>query len=169
MSPSAGLDVYPPRHPISFIFPSLRVTPRVPTALHLPVTHIDDITRPIAIYNDTYKFIACPYSILSKFAVDNKVTVTSHPKVMRMLHTWHTDFDRILKRSASIAHELHTPCDSGISFVFSRDDVPRFIICAFIELLFFTVNLSGRASLHPPPWSRREILALLPRLLPWPD
>ena len=51
--------------------------PRVPTALHLPAAYIDDITRPIAICNDTYKFVAYQYSILQEFTVDNKVMVTS--------------------------------------------------------------------------------------------
>jgi len=44
--------------------------PIVPAALHLPVARVDDITRPIAICNDTYKFVAYLYSILQKFAVD---------------------------------------------------------------------------------------------------
>ena len=57
---SAGLDVCPLRHVISLIFSSLGVMPRVLTALHLPVAHIYDITRPIAIYNDTYKFLSKP-------------------------------------------------------------------------------------------------------------
>jgi len=36
---------------------------KIPTILHLPVAQIDDITRPIAIGNDTYKFAANSYSI----------------------------------------------------------------------------------------------------------
>jgi len=35
-----------------------------PTTLHFPIAYIDDITRPIAIYNDTHKFAAYPYSTL---------------------------------------------------------------------------------------------------------
>jgi len=31
-----------------------------PTTLHLLVTYIDDITKPIAICNDTHKFAAYP-------------------------------------------------------------------------------------------------------------
>jgi len=31
--------------------------------MHLHIAHIDDITRPIVICNDTYKFAAYPYSI----------------------------------------------------------------------------------------------------------
>jgi len=58
---------------------------RVLTALHLPVAHVD-IIRPIAICNDTYKFVAYPYSILQQFTVDNKVMVTSHPEAVRKLH-----------------------------------------------------------------------------------
>jgi len=61
---SAGLDVYPYTHPRYIIFSFSEITPRIPTALHLLVAHIDDITRPIAIYNDTYKFVAFPYNIL---------------------------------------------------------------------------------------------------------
>ena len=83
---SAGLDVCPPRHVISLILPSLRVMPRIPIALHLPVVHIDDITRLIAICNNAYKFAANPYSILQKFAVYNKAMITSHPEVKRKLH-----------------------------------------------------------------------------------
>ena len=60
--------------------------PSVPTTLFLIVAHIDDITRLIAICNDTYKFVAYPYSILQEFAVDNKVMVTSHPEIVRKLH-----------------------------------------------------------------------------------
>jgi len=35
---------------------------KVLIALYLPVAHIDNITRSLAICNDTYKFPACPYS-----------------------------------------------------------------------------------------------------------
>ena len=81
---------------------------RVPTVLHFPVAHIDDITSPIAICNDAYKFVANLYSILQEFAVDSKVMVTSHPEIVRKLHAWCTYFDRILKRSTFIAYELNT-------------------------------------------------------------
>jgi len=37
---------------------------RVLITLHLHVTYIDNITRPIAICNETYKFAAYPYNIL---------------------------------------------------------------------------------------------------------
>jgi len=47
------------------------------TTLHLPVAYIDDITRPVAIYNNTHKFVAYSYSSLQEFAVDNTVMVTS--------------------------------------------------------------------------------------------
>ena len=67
--------------------PSLGVMHRVHVALHLPVAHIDNITRPIAICNDNYKFAANSDSILQEFAIDSKVKVTSHPEVMRKLHT----------------------------------------------------------------------------------
>jgi len=61
--PSAGLDVRPPRRLRYIFFPSLGIMARVLTAFHFPVAHIDDITRLIAICNDTYKFAANPYSI----------------------------------------------------------------------------------------------------------
>ena len=107
--PSAGIDVCPPMHAISLILPSLGVMRRIPTALHLLVAHIDDITRPIAICNDTYKFAANLYTILQEFVVDNKVIVTSHPEAASKLHAWCTDFDKSLKRGASITYELYTP------------------------------------------------------------
>jgi len=94
--------VFPLTHVISLILLSLRVMPRVFTTLHLHVTYIDDITKPIAIYNDTHKFAAYLYSTLHEFAVDNKVIVSSHPEAVRKLHGWCTYFDRILKKSASL-------------------------------------------------------------------
>ena len=60
----AKFDVYHPRYPIYLILPSLRVIPRVSTALHLSVVYINDITRLIAIYNNTYKFVTNTYNIL---------------------------------------------------------------------------------------------------------
>ena len=64
---------------------------RIPTTLHLPVAHIDDITRLIAICNDIYKFAAYTYSIFEEFAVDNKVMVTrGREEVAR----WRKDFNR---------------------------------------------------------------------------
>ena len=53
----------------------------VSSALHLHIAHIDDITRPIVIYNDTHKFVAYQYSTLQKFALDNKMMVPSHPEL----------------------------------------------------------------------------------------
>jgi len=60
----AKFDMCHPRHLISLILPSLGVMSREPTASHLFVAHIDDITRSIANCNNTYKFSAYPYSIL---------------------------------------------------------------------------------------------------------
>jgi len=125
----------------------------------LPVAHIDDITIPIAICNDTYKFAAYLYSILQEFAVDSKVMVMSHPEAVGKLHVWRAYIDRFLKRSAFIAYELNTPCDPDISFVFNKDDEPPFIIGALIELPSFT-DLSQRPALPPPPWSRCDALVL---------
>jgi len=56
--------------------------------------------------------------------VDNKVMVTSHSETVRKLRAWRKDFDRALKRIASIAYELDSPWDSGINSVFSSDDAP---------------------------------------------
>jgi len=100
--PSAGLDVCPSRHVIFLILPSLGVMPKVPITLHLPIAHIDDIARSIAICNDAYKFVANPYSYLQEFAVDNKTIVTSHSEAARKLHGWRKDFDRVLKGLLSL-------------------------------------------------------------------
>ena len=70
--------------------------PGVPTALHLLVAYIDDISRSIGICNDTYKFAAYPYSILNEFVIDSKVMVSSHLEAVRKLHAWRTDFDKSL-------------------------------------------------------------------------
>jgi len=106
---SAGLDVCSHRHVISLILLSLGVMFKIPNALHLLVAHIDDITRSIIICNDNYKFAANIYSILQEFAFDNKVIVTSHPEAVSKLHAWRIDFDKSLKRGASITYELYTP------------------------------------------------------------
>ena len=53
------------------------------------VQHIDNITRSIAICNDTYKFATYTHSILQKFAVESKVMVPSHPEAVRKLHSWY--------------------------------------------------------------------------------
>ena len=72
-------------------FLSLRVMPIVPSALHLLVLHDDDITRQLANCDENYKFFIYPYSMLQEFAVDNEVDneviVTSHPEIVRKLHT----------------------------------------------------------------------------------
>ena len=74
-----------PRHLIYLILSSLGVMPRVPIALHLHVAYIDNITRLIAICNNTYKFVAYSY-ILQEFAFDSKVIVPSHPEAVKKLH-----------------------------------------------------------------------------------
>ena len=86
---------------------------RVPTALHLRVAHIDDIARPIAICSDTYKFVACPCSVLQEFRVDNKMMVMNHSEPVRKLHTGRTDFDRN-QRSVFIAYELDISWDPDV-------------------------------------------------------
>ena len=164
MPPLAGIDVCLPRHVISLILPSLGVMLRILTALHLPVAHIDDITRPIAICNDTYKFVAYSYSILQEFTVDSKVMVTSHPKARKLL-AWRAYFDRILK-SASIAYELDNLWDPDINSVFSKDDTPLSTIGALIKLPSFTADLSQRPVSPPPSWSRCDALVLILRPLP---
>jgi len=105
--PSARVDACP-RHVISLIILSLGVMLKILTVLHLPVVHIDDITRPIVICNDTYKFAANPYSIWQEFVVDNKKMVTSHLEAVRKLHAWRTDFNKALKRVASIIYESNS-------------------------------------------------------------
>ena len=127
--PFVRLDVCPPRHVISLILPSLRVMPRIPIALHLPVAYINNIIRSIAICNYAYKFVANSHSILQEFAVKNKAIVTSHSEVARKLHAWRKDFDRALKRIASITYKLNNPWDPSISSVFSEDDAARSTLC----------------------------------------
>jgi len=53
--PLAGFDLCHPRHSIYLIFSSLGVMPRVPTALHLPVTH--DIIKKLANCKETINFM----------------------------------------------------------------------------------------------------------------
>ena len=117
----------------------------------MPVAYIDDITRPIAICNDTHKFTAYPYSTLQEFAVNNKMMVTSRCEAVRKLHAWRKDFDRALKMIAYIACELDSPWDPGISSIFSRDDAPCSTLCALIELPSFTTNPSWRSAPPLPP------------------
>ena len=47
----------------------------------------------------------------------------SHLEIMRKLHAWSQDFDRVLKRIASLTYELDTPWDSGINSIFSGKDL----------------------------------------------
>jgi len=140
-----------------------------PTILHLPVAYIDDISRPTTIYDDTHKFAAYPYSTLQEFAVDNKVMVTSRCETVRKLYAWRKDFDRALKRIVSIACELDSSCDPGISSVFSRDDAPWSTFYVLIELPSLTADPSRRSAPPPPPWYQRDVPVMLPRLPPWPD
>ena len=59
------LDVCHLRHLIYFIFLSLGVTPKVPTACHLSVAHDDDIIRQLANCDENYKFSVYPYSYIA--------------------------------------------------------------------------------------------------------
>ena len=77
-----GVYVCLPRQLRYILLPSLGIILRVLIAIHSHVAHIDDITRQIAICNDTYKFAAYPYSILQEFILDNKVMVMSHPEAV---------------------------------------------------------------------------------------
>ena len=84
--PLARLNVCHPRYHIYLLFLSLRVIPRVPTALHLHVAHDNDFTTKLVNCNENYKLYAYPYSKLQEFAVDSEVIVTSHPKIVRKSH-----------------------------------------------------------------------------------
>jgi len=65
----------------------------------------------------------------------------SHPEATKKLHAWCKDFDRTLKRIASIAYELDGPWDPGSSSVFSKNYAPRSTLCALISLfILFLVN-----------------------------
>ena len=64
ISSSVGLDVCLSRYPIYILFSSVEIMPRVSTILYLFVAYIDDITRPIVICNDKYKFVVYLYSFL---------------------------------------------------------------------------------------------------------
>ena len=66
--PFAGLYLCPLRHPNYILFSSLEIMPREPIALHLLVAHID-ITKPIAICNDSYRFVAYSYNILQEIGI----------------------------------------------------------------------------------------------------
>jgi len=81
----------------------------VPTALHLHVTHGDDITRQLANYDENYKLSVYPYTMLLEFAVDNEVIVTSHHEVVRKSHAWRTGSPRVLRRIALMTDELDIP------------------------------------------------------------
>jgi len=88
MSLSMGLDVCPPRHLryiIFFIFRNYALSAYY-TAFASCI-YIDDITRPIAICNDTYKFAVYTYSNLQEFEVDSKGMVASHHEAVRKWHT----------------------------------------------------------------------------------
>ena len=58
-------------------FSSLRVMPKILTALQLPIAHDDDITRQLENCNENNKFAVYPYSMLREFVVDSEVIVTS--------------------------------------------------------------------------------------------
>ena len=91
--------------------------------------------------------------------------VTSHPKAIRKLHACRTDFDKILKRSASISYELNVLLDPGISSIFSKDDAPLSVIDVLIELPFLTANRYG-GQLHFHHLSLHMIYpVMLPRAL----
>jgi len=108
----------------------------------LLVAH-DEIPEEIAIYNDYYKFIAYSHSILQEFAIDDDVTFTIHfktfsPKTVRKIHARCTGFYRVLRRIASITHELDIPWDPVVNLVFSGEDM---------TLFYARMPVS-----RPPPW-----------------
>ena len=89
--------------------------------------------------------------------------VMSCSEVVRKLHAWPKDFDRALKRIASIAYELDSPWDPGISSVFSRDDMSWSILFALIELPSFIADLSWRPAPPPSPCYQRDVPVMLPQ------
>ena len=89
--------MFPPRHPKYIIFSSLEIMPSAYCIAFACYVYCA-ITRPIAICDDTYKFVAYSYNILQEYAIDNKVMVTSHLEVVSKLHAWHIDFERIMKK-----------------------------------------------------------------------
>ena len=95
--------------------------------------------------------------------------VTSRCEAVRKLHAWRKDFDRALKRITSIACELDSPWDLGISSVFSRDDAPWSNLYVLIELPSVTVDPSRIPAPPPPPWYQHGVPVMLLRPLPWPD
>ena len=140
-----------PRHLIYLFILSLGVMCRVSTVSHLHVAHDDDITTHLANCDENYKFAAYTYSILQKFAIDNKVIVRSHSETMRKLHVWRTSFDKVMKRSASISYKLDILLDAGIGPAFIENDLLSHAACIFFELPSTAVDLSRNQVLSPPP------------------
>ena len=142
---------------------------RVPTALHLPIVHDDDITRHLANCDKNYKFAAYQYSILQEFVLDNKVIVTRYLETVRKLHIWRTGSDRILKRSASVTYEFDISWDPGVGPAFIGDDLPCYATCILFELPLTAAGLSQKSVSLPPPWFNHDVLVLILRPPPWPD
>jgi len=110
-------------------FASLEVMSRVSIALHLPVAY-NDITRQLANNNVNYKFSACPYSILREFAVENEVTVTSHPEIGWELHLRCICSSKVLKRFAFITDRL------AVSWILILNQLSAVIIHHWLHMCF---------------------------------
>jgi len=89
-------------------------------------------SRQIAICNDDCIFAAYSHNICRnlQFAVDDEVVITIHfewfpPGTVRKLHARRTYFYRVLRKIASITHELDIPC---ITPIFIREDSTLFFM-----------------------------------------
>ena len=98
---------------------------------------------------------------MQEFTVDNKIIVTIHSEILRKLHAWHTDFERVLKRIVSITYELDILWDPSVSSALNKDDSLLVAACVFFELSSFEAGSSRRLALPPPPWFQRDALVLI--------
>ena len=119
--------------------------PRVLTALHLHVAHIDDITRSIAICKTLTNLLHI-YIVFCKnlqLIIRQWLWVTLRPwetctlGAHILIRFWREEL-------SLLTHWIPHRIDPGISSVFNRDDVPRSIICTLIKLPSFTADSSRR-------------------------
>jgi len=93
----------------------------------------------VTICNNDYKLTAYSHNILHEFAVDDEVMITIHferlpPGTMRKLHVRCTGSYKVLRRIASIIHELDIPWDPCINPIFSEEDSTLSDACDFLHL-----------------------------------